>query len=509
MKKIHWIATIVAVVIIVAGVAIYYYITPKEEEERSVLRLATAAGISVLDPHNYLGTPDLIVTHQIYDCLTKYDMSMTPQPALATSWEVVEPTTWRFELRQDVKFHDGTPFNASVVKYNYERVLDPERVTGGGRAYIEFAIESVEVEDTYTVLIHTQGPIPYLISTVAEDAIAMISPSAIEKYGEEYISYNPVGTGPYKFVEWVINEYVKLEKNEDYWGYEPTLDEIIFKIIPEESARYMAFLANEIDVISNVPPEYVEDVKANVNVELYMKPDLRMVWFGNNMQKPPFDDIRVRRAIAYAIHRDDLIEYVLGGLGAPAGAIAPPGVWGRLPDEEYGPGGRYPYDPEKAKELLTEAGWIDVDGDGIREKNGVNLEFSIMATEGRYLKDKEVATAISEMLRVVGMKANVEIWEVAAFFKAITAHEYDTYELGFGWGADIEPICRWLFYCGEDGVATWTAFGDPYNADEFFDKGGVELDPEKRLEYYLEAQRMIMDSAVAYPIYYTIDLSFN
>jgi peptide/nickel transport system substrate-binding protein len=261
-------------------------------------------------------------------------------------------------------------------------------------------------------------------------------------------------------------------------------------------------LAKEVDVVSNVPPEYVQGVIDNPETSLYQNTALRMVWFGMNKHKVPLDDIEVRKAIQHAIDRNALVDYILGGLGAPATVICPPGVFGGLPQDEYGPDGKYPYNPETAMQILDDAGWIDTNGDGIRDKDGVNLEFEFTTPTGRYMKDVALAEAASEMLRQVGIQANVRNMETVAFFYTLPPGEYQMYELGFGFGSDVEPILRWILYKGTNPWAAWTPADDPV-VDELMDKGKSEMDPEKRLEYYYEAQRRIMDDAIMMPIYYT------
>jgi ABC-type transport system substrate-binding protein len=509
MKLNKWIALIIVSAIIIGSIGIYYYYQGLSPATPMVLRIAVATGQNNLDPHNEVGVPDKMITTPMFEGLVKHNHDMSEiLPSLATSWEPVNTPGnegWRFHLRENVRFHDGTPFNASVVKYNFERLIDPDRSSSDGLAIASAFIDSVDVEDDYTVVIRTLGAIPYFEQIAAEATQTMVSPSAIAKHGAEYFASHPVGTGPFKFVEWIPSEYIKLEKNDDYWGTKARLDEVRFEIIPEESSRYMSLLAGEIDVMSNIPPEYIDEVDAKPDMSVSVTPAMRMVWVMVNMRREPFTDIRVRQAICHAIDRDSIVENVLLNAGTPATVIFTPAVKMRLPESEVGPDGIYPYDPEESEALLTEAGWVDTNGDGIVDKDGTNLEFTFVTPLGRYLKDQEMVNVIANMLREVGIKANVEVYETASWFNAITTQNYDMTILGFGWSADVEPKIRSVFYTYGKETATWSSWSGPdaETTDDLMDMGATEMDAEQRKQYYWQAQRIILESAVFQPIYFT------
>lgn len=508
MKRLVWIAIGVLTIMIVATVGVYYYYQLSTPKPKVTFTIAIASGVSNLDPGTEVGISDKTVEVALHETLVKWNNQETEiLPSLATAWESVGNESWRFHLRQGVRFHDGTPFNASVVKYVYERLLDGNRSSGDGHNIATSFVKSVDVEDDYTVLIHNTGPTPYFPSIVAETTQAMVSPSAIQNNGNKYLATHPVGTGPFEFVEWIPNEYIKFKKNEDYWGQKAKLDEVIFRIIPEESTRYMAFLSGELDAVSNVPPQYIDAVKNKSDTAVFMNPAMRMIWIMVNMRREPFTDIRVRQAICYAIDQNALVDHVLLKLGIPATVLFTNSTANRLPESEVGPGGVYPYNPEKAKSLLAEAGWTP-GTDGIVAKDGKKMEFEFMSPVGRYLKDTEMVSAVSEMLRLVGIKANVKQTESVAFLQLVTTQQFDMTILGFGWSTDCEPKIRPTFYTYGRGVATWTSWSGPDAAetDALLDKGAVEMDPAKRKQYYWDAQKIILQSAMLKPIYFTYNI---
>lgn len=495
------------IIIIVLSAALAYMLLPRQESALMVLRVGWSGEPTSLDPPNEKNNADIMMESLVHEPLAtpSWKGGFNLSPCLATSWEQKNDTCWRFHLREGVYFHDGTPFNASAVKYNIDRLLNKSRLTA--QAYlIEGFMKSAEVEDEYTVLFHTLAPSPIVLLSLAHTQLSIISPTACEKYGDADYARHPVGTGAFEFVEWVEGEYVKFKKNENYWGEAAKLDEVIFKIIPEEGTRYMSFLAGELDLISNVLPHRVPEVEADPNFVLLKSPALRVVFFGLNVQRYPLDDVRVRQAIAHVLDRDSIIAHILEGLGLPATVPMPPGVPFRLPEEEYGTGGRYPYDPERAKELLAEAGWVDTDGDGIVDKNGEPFEINLVSPSGRYLKDREIDEVMVDSLTNIGIKVDLQLMEVAAWINRITTGDFDMYLLGWGVSGDIDAIFRRVWYTDpEVGRGVYSTYSNP-ELDELIEEGVVEMDDEKREEIYYNAQRIIMDDVPMIPIYYTTNL---
>ena len=273
-------------------------------------------------------------------------------PALATEWSTSEDgRTWTFRLREGVKFHDGADFNAEAVKYNFERILDPE-IGSPRRSMIEM-VEKVEVVDEYTVAITTKTPFGPFLAQISSYNLGMLSPTTAGERGKGY-AQNPAGTGPFKLKAWEPGDTLIFEANQDYWGGKPAIDELVFRVVPEDSTRIMLLKSGDVDAIAGVPAFEVETLKGDQNVVLISLPGFRTIYVGMNCQQKPFDDPRVRQAVNYAIDRQAIVDHLLRGVatvGVGPESTSIPGSVKDLP-----PYGR---DVEKAKALLAEAGYPD------------------------------------------------------------------------------------------------------------------------------------------------------
>jgi len=270
---------------------------------------------------------------------------------LAESWEASEDAlTWTFHLRKGVTFHDGTPFNAEVVKFSYDRVMNPEHSRVA--AQFQEGIKEVEVVDDYTVKFHLNFPnASFIAQLVADFRSVIMSPAAVEKYGED-LAINPVGTGPFKFVEWRRDEQIVLERNEDYWGGAPLLDGVIFRVIPDEQTMLIELEKGTVHMSLNFPIEHLAELEANPDLTVHkgLKHASYGAWFQVNM--PPMGDVRVRKAFALAVDVDTIVDTVGKGLMVPACGPVPPNNVLIKPCEIEWP----KYDPEEAKRILVS--WV-------------------------------------------------------------------------------------------------------------------------------------------------------
>ena len=348
------------------------------------------------------------------------------EPRLATSWEFVEPTRLRFSLREGVTFHDGTPFNAEAVKFTWDRTLfsDPPGRWKG----LAGPISAVEVVDDMTVDIVTEQPYGPLLLTATMIYTGVVSPTAVEEFGEDY-GRNPVGTGPFKFVEWRTNEQIVLEANEDYWQGRPKLDRVVFRVVPEDGARMLALQAGEAQMVLNPPPADVAALEGDPNFNVSVADSVQVYYLGFNLDKPPVDDVRVRRAIQHAIDINLIVESVLEGGATVATSVISPGVLGHI---DMALSERYPYDPDGAKALLEEAGYT-MNADGIMEKDGEPLVLKVLPANGRYLKDREVAEVVQEFLRQVGIQAELDIFEWGTTFPLSQEDPLEYHIVSFAW----------------------------------------------------------------------------
>jgi ABC-type transport system substrate-binding protein len=427
-----------------------------------------------LDPADMTDNPSETVLRHIMDGLVEFDEQLNKNPCLAKSWEISEDgTVYTFHLREGIKFHDGTPFNAEAVAFNFNRIITQNlRRTALFQPYID----SVTAVDEYTVVFKLKAPFGAFLNHLAHGAALIQSPTAIQTWGAE-VGKHPVGTGPFKFVEWVPGDHITLEANPDYWRGRPYLDRIIFQVVPEASTRVFRLESGEAHIATRIPPTEVPRLKANPNIEVLVRQTLRVIYIGMNNQKPPFNDVRVRQAVNYAIDKELLCQSILGGYADPADSPLAPLTWGY-----YSTGG-YPYDPEKAKALLAEAGY----------PNG--FEATLYTPKGRYLMDYETALAVQAMLAEVGIRVRVQVMEWAAYLSMLERREQEMFLLGWAPStADGDWVLRPLFHSANWSPRDNNALYANPEVDALIEQG-MRAMGEARYELYKKAQEIIVRDA--------------
>jgi len=380
---------------------------------------AQGADAGTLLAMEYIDHTTHTVIMNIYDPLiTRDPKDMSYAPCLATEWQNLDDLTWEFKLRDDVYFHNGAQFNAESVKYTIEYILNPDNEMAYLGRYSP--IEEVEIVDDFTVRFHTSEPMPILLERIT--SLHFLEPGYVEEVGHQHAAENPIGTGPMKFVSWDKEEQIVLEKNEDYWGGEVAIDRLIFRPIPEFSTRVAGLMAGEIDIIRDVPGHMVDQVNASEVAEVRTIPSSRINYIALvNLKEGPMQDKRVRQAMNYAVNVPEMIEYVLDGYGKQmACALSEINVH-HNPDLEP-----YPYDPDKAVELIREAGYEPED-----------LNLILDSPEGRYPQDREVAMAVADYLREIGINIEVRVNEWGNHLEKIMERETGDMFL-LGWGPAFE-----------------------------------------------------------------------
>lgn len=303
-----------------------------------------------LDPYNTNATLTTAVTKSFYEGLFQFDKDLVVKPVLAESYTVSEDAlTYTFKLRPGVRFHDGTDFNAEAVKINIERVLNRENALARFNQFSR--IDRVEVVDSLTVRFVLKEPFGPFINSLAHPSAGMISPKALQEYGKD-IGLHPVGTGPYKFVEWRQTDYIKGTRFADYWrqGY-PKVEHVTWKPVLENGTRAAMLQTGEADFAFPIPFEQVNTLKDNGSLDILKEPSIITRYVSFNMQHKPFSDVRVRQALNYAINREALVKVAFNGYAFPAQGFVPQGVNYAYKMEPW------PYDPAKARALLAEAGY--------------------------------------------------------------------------------------------------------------------------------------------------------
>jgi len=438
------------------------------------------------------------VMMNIYDTLVWRANDGSFKPGLAETWEPSEDgTEYTFQLREGVKFHDGTPFNADAVKFTFDHIVDPESHSGFASSLLG-PYDRTEVVDDRTAKVHFKEPYAPFLDSASQAFLAIVSPTAVQADREAYLR-NPVGTGFMKFDEWVQNDHISLSKNPDYnWAspvFEHTgpayLDKLTFRFYTDTPTRLAALEAGDANLIETPPyhefQRLTDDEKFDVNVVL--NPGLPLVLFLDTT-KAPTDDLAVRQAMNFALDRQLIVDQGMFGVTKPA--YGP--LWESTPYYSPEVETLYPYDPEKAKQLLDEAGWAP-EGDGIREKDGQRLTVSLASTD--FINPlREISQALwSE----VGIELDVQTMTVAAAFEAIGNSEVNT--TSQAWVSSDPVVLTNLFHSKNNkGGFAWSKYSDPH-LDELLESGESTIDEDERASIYAEIQKIIMENALIIPYY--------
>jgi peptide/nickel transport system substrate-binding protein len=355
------------------------------------ITIIQSADVRGLDPSNLLGTEEN-VAYQIYDQLVWLTPDMKIDPKLAESWRNLDPLNWEIKLRKGVKFTNGEVYNADAVIESFKHMTRPQSQE---RARFQ-SWESISKVDDYTLRVKTVSSDPRFVTVLVS---LLIMPPQVLKTDPNSLVDRPIGTGPFKLAEWVKGERIVLEANPDHWRGRPKLDRLVFKAIPEASARMAALQAGQADLILNVPPESVPLIERAANTKLIWVPSTRNMTIIFDQRSAPFNDVRVRQAMNYAVDKESINRNILGGRGLIQGTASHPSTFGH--NAEIKP---YPYDPQKAKQLLTQAGY----------PNGFETDFG--HPTGRWVKDVEVTQAVAGMLEKVGVRTKLHTGEYNGWF---------------------------------------------------------------------------------------------
>ena len=434
-------------------------------EPRSLL------GVTIVD-----WTTNNMIEH-IYDRLLDRDAkTLKPKPMLATGWKVVNDTTWEFALRQGVKFHNGEPFTAHSVKATFDYALDPANKSHYNTAAYWKPVKDVQVVNDYTVRLVTEKPFPSLIDHASGSGLLIMPGKALKDLGPQKLAEKPIGTGPFKFVEWKRDERLVLERNPDYWQGPADAARVTFRFIPEFSARMAALLSGEIDIMKDVPPHAVDTVDRSGRAKIRSTVSSRINYLALvNLKPGPMQDVRVRRAMNHAVNVDELITQVLRGHATKmCGPMAPANV-------DYAPVECYKHDPVRAQALFKEA-----------SVDPAKLALTLDTPSGRYPLDKDVSLAIAAQLQRLGIKTNVVVNEWGTHLDKIkNRNTGEMFFLGWGpalWGqGTIEPLFK--------AEATYSSYGNNKVIDEKIAKAVTLVDAKARAAAYADLQKILHDEA--------------
>lgn len=491
-------AAIVAAVLMVMGA-----ISTVSAED---LTIGVKAEISAADPHVLFG-PNRNIGGQVYEPLFLTDNAQNPIPGLVLEWSAVEPTVYEFTLREGVKFHDGSTLTAEDVKFSFERALtlDAPRTF---KTYLK-NVDQVEVIDDLTFRIQTQAPTAILINNLSTFGIVSKA-SAMDADESAFAAGEVAGTGAYRWVSYTPGDSVVLEAHADYWGGAPEFDTVTYKFLGNDSTRVAALLSGDVQVIDEVPPNLVQRLEDDADIEVTSGTSYMLNYVGMDQHRDvspyvtglngeeipnPFKDVRVRQAMSYLLNRELISERIMDGLSTPAGQFVPAGMVGHVADMEP-----YPYDVEKAQALLSEAGYPD----------GFNL--TIHCTNDRYMNDGKVCEAMGQLLSAGGIPTEVQTLPRSVYFKRASSGgvdgepEFSFFMVGFGAAngvADAALTALVMTHDTEAGTgANNRARYSNADVDRLATEAAAELDEAARLELLAEATRIAIEEVGVLPIHH-------
>lgn len=440
-----------------------------------ILRVGQGADAVSLSPHNTNDQPSARVMRQIYDTLVVQTEDLELVPGLAESWEQIDELTWEFTIREGVTFHNGDTLTASDVKFTLDRLRDPE--VGAPAAFLVGFIDEIELVDDMTVRIITESPFVPALTHLSHTATSILNERAVTEAGEDYGTEVVIGTGPFRFVSWETASQIVLDRNEDWWGGEVLPERVIFRPIPEGTVRAIELETGGIDIAYALEPRDAIRFEDTAGINLASVETLSTNYVGFNAQSEPFDDVRVRQAINYAIDVDTIVEAIFEGRALGASSPISPQVFGSHPGlEPFG------YDPERARELLAEAGYADGFSTTIwTNDNPLRIQIA------------EIAQA---QLGELGIDVDVQVLEWSTYLDETAAGNHDMFILGWVTvTADADYGLYALFHSSQFGAPGNRTFWSNERVDELLDLGRRTEDPDQRLEFYLEAQEIIREEA--------------
>ena len=451
---------------------------PAGAQAKDTLTVALASHAPTLDPHMHFERVGVLVNINMFDSLLHRNTKLEFEPGLATSWKALSDTTWEFKIRKGVRFHNGDVLTPEDVKYSFERVLDQTKKSpqyGNIRA-----IKEVKVVDPETVHIITDKPFPLLLERLVYFGI--VPKKHVLAVGDQaFGSTAPVGTGPWKFVEWKRDQLIRLEAFDQYWRGKPPFKHLIFRAIPEYATQYAEIKTGGVDIIREVSPDITPELKTHPQTYVSSTPILRVHYVEFDMRSAPFDKKAARQAANYAIDKQTIMQKLMAGLATQVATTVQPLAFGF--DREIKP---YPYDPKKAKELLTQAGF----------PSGVDITLHSSS-----IANRPIFEAIGQMLTEVGIRTTVRMWDPGPAWNKFFQTEGKATNGYYGtWGNysvfDADAVLHPLFHTEQGGwVGKW--YTRVEGLDKLIDEGRSTVDQAKRKRTYSQIQQMIREEAPA------------
>ncbi len=503
MKQHRWMGKILLLVLLVGWgmglVAPAPGITQDKPTPGGELVWAIVEEPDTLDPHITTRASSANVALRIYDNLVNIGPDQNFYPGLAKSWEISEDwKTYTFTLREDVKFHDGTPFNAETLKYTFDRVLDPTLKSRLAPSYLG-PLDRAEVIEPYMIRLHYKEPYPVLLNRLARPILFPVSPEAVKKWGNQDYGRHPVGTGPFMFQKWEEKDRITLVRNPDYKWAPPFfknqgpayIEKITVKFIPENTTRVTTLETGEVNIAEEIPEQDVQRLRQDPRFTVIETIKNGTPWFYYvNNARVPTNEKAVRQAIAYAIDREAIATTISFGIPEPAYTILTPNMWSYDSSSKM-----YEYDPDKAIQLLEEAGWKK-GPDGIRVKDGQRLKLLAIQT-----RDPRMEEMVQAMLREVGIEMEIQMLALPALQATYDSGEF---HLSRTWWVQNDPdmMRNWLLSANipPNGTRGNPSRVNDKELDELLIKGSLLPRGPERAEVYSKIQHRVMENAYVIPL---------
>ncbi len=453
-----------------------------DRDDRITLHIGINGDPRSLDPRTATDAASSRVNQLIYNSLIKKDIHSDLVPDLAESWSMPDDSTYVFKLKQGVKFHDGSDLTAEDVAFTFNSLLDPEFRSPKRAAYEK--LESINVKDPYTIVFHLKEPFaPFLINMVLG-----IVPKPEGEEGLRDLNENPVGTGPFRFVSRRSGEEIVLERFTDYFSpfEEPgRLERLVYRIIPDDTIRILELEKGSIDFVqNNIPRDIVGRMREKDEFEVSVKPGTNFYYMGFNMQDDILKSEKVRQAICHAVDRDSIIENLLYGFATPAGSLLPEGHWAYEPETiEYG------HDPEKAEQLLEEAGYELKQLEGADEP----ARFKLLYKTSQNKLSRQIAEVFQANLKQVGIHVDIRSYEWGTFYDDIIKGNFQLYSLS--WVGITDPDIYYSIFHSSSVPPNGRNRGRYSNPelDELLEQGRLTLDQDKRARIYSKVQKILSE----------------
>jgi len=434
-----------------------------------------------LDPRVGIDAQSERIGELIFDALLTRDEHLNVAPGLAEHWEIPDPLTYVFQLHRGVTFHDGRPLTSHDVKWTFDSLLEGKIRSTKSAAY-RF-VDHIDAPDEFTVVFHLKEPNSTLLWNLSEGA------SGIVPYGSlDEITRKPIGSGPFQFVSAEQDKEVVVERNDNYWGTKARLARVRFTVVPDATTRALELRKGSADVAINAfTSDTVVALEREPNLQIERAPGTVLSYLAFNLRDPTLRDVRVRQAIAYAIDRAPLLQYIWRGFAQPALSVLPPQSWAYDQDVAT-----YPHNPEKARQLLDAAGYVVRDGarDGARDGVRFHLTMKTSTEESTRL----LAAVLQQQLRDVGIALDIRTFEFATFFADVTSGAFQFYSLRWIGGNEDPDIFEYSFHSNRfppNGANR--GFYSNTRVDNLIDQARRQTDQNARKRLYAEVQEVLAE----------------